>query len=526
MGESTNSVLDAARRWLERGYYPIPVPFRKKAPVIDGWPKLRLTSDQLPQYFNGRQINIGVLLGDPEGNADIDLDAQQARHAWRVLRPETGLVFGRASAPASHHFFRADPPLKTAKYVDPVDKKSLIELRCLASDGAVGLQTIVPPSVHESGEAIRFDIDGAAQNIDADALSRATAQTAAAALFGKHWPAQGSRNAAFLALAGGLARAAWSEKDAVTFHRALYQCLWPDSPDFLAAEREVANTFRRLRDGQEITAFRRLSELIDKRAVHTALRWLDITSEPEPSLATPRIALVDLNQLQPSLELLNAQPVFGGRIQFRSVRRRGPMIIATPAHGEEIIWFSIADLTSFSRSQGIIADATHVLIPTPPKAKIRGSWEPAAQLLLQLADGDKELAEPPLKDEFREMLRSVWERAGSPALDRAGLRSDELFVELLRQCTSHARDPHAEPPACCVWLAEGFSWVHLPSLLDWLSCPVAKSKHFDWSDARKALLLLGFTYIKDRHRTAVKADGKAIEGKASVWRGPEGLLSD
>src|SRR5262249_13941517 len=108
-----------------------------------------------------------------------------------------------------------------------------------------------------------------------------------------------------------------------------------------------------------------------------------------------------------------------------------------------------------------------------------------------------------------------------PAVDQADDRSDELFVDLLRQCTSHARDPHAEPPACCVWLAEGFSWVHLPSLLDWLSCPVAKNRHFDWSDARKALLLLGFTYIKDCHRTAGQK-----EGKASVWRGPENLLKD
>src|SRR5215470_7461349 len=73
-----------------------------------------------------------------------------------------------------------------------------------------------------------------------------------------------------------------------------------------------------------------------------------------------RRALVDLNQCQPSLELLNAQPIFGGRIQFSSVRRRGPMIIATPTQGQEIVWYSIADLTSFSRSQGILADATHV----------------------------------------------------------------------------------------------------------------------------------------------------------------------
>jgi hypothetical protein len=516
MEESTNSVLDAARRWLERGYYPIPVPFRNKAPVIDGWPQLRLTSEQLPQYFNGRQINIGVLLGEPDGNADIDLDTQQARHAWRVLGPKTGLVFGRASAPASHHFFRADPPLKTAKYVDPVDKESLIELRCLASDGAVGLQTIVPPSVHESGEAIRFDVDGAAQNIDADALSRATAQTAAAALFGKHWPAQGSRNAAFLALAGGLARAAWSEKDAVTFHRALYQCLWPDSPDFLAAEREVANTFRRLRDGREITAFRRLSELIDKRAVRAAMRWLDLDAESET-----RTFEFDPKAVPPDIAVLNALAVFSGQICFAAIKKRGPVIVATLTDGTEVVWRSSIELISFGRSQAIIADAARVFIASPPSSKTKKVWEPVAELILRIAGRDYEPSESSLAEEFRELLHMVWTRAGRPRADLP-----ENLVAALKLCTRQARNPQGEPPACCVWWvqedgAKPACWIHLPTLLAWLSAPVATGRRFEWSEAREALWLLGFQYAKNVHRSA-----KGVTARAAVWIGPASLLEE
>jgi hypothetical protein len=254
---------------------------------------------------------------------------------------------------------------------------------------------------------------------------------------------------------------------------------------------------------------------IGKAVAQTTENWT-----PKPSPSTPRAAIIDLTRFEPSLELLNAMTVFGGRIEFRSVRRRGPMIIAVPTQGQEVIWYSIADLISFSRSQAILADATDVLLGTPSHTAIRSSWEPAAQLILELANRDKEISEPPLKDEFREILRTVWERAGSPAIGAENTHADELFVDLLRQCTSHARDPHAEPPACCIWMAENFTWVHLPSLLDWLSCPVAKSRHFDWSDARKALLLLGFTYIKDCHRTACEK-----RGKASLWRGPQNLLA-
>jgi hypothetical protein len=236
-----------------------------------------------------------------------------------------------------------------------------------------------------------------------------------------------------------------------------------------------------------------------------------------PGGTASRAAYVDLNQCKPTLELLNAQVVFGGLIQFRAVRRRGPMIIATPIKGQEIIWYSTADLTSFTKSQAILADATGELIATPPRAQVRAWWEPAAQLLLKLSDQDKELAEPPLTDEFRQILRSTWERAGSNAL-----QTDEQFVDLLQEATAHTRDPHGEPPNCCVWMAEGYSWVHLPSLLDWLSCPVAKNRHVDWGEARKALLLLGFSYIKDCHRRC----GDEKQGKASVWRGPESLLKD
>jgi hypothetical protein len=124
--------------------------------------------------------------------------------------------------------------------------------------------------------------------------------------------------------------------------------------------------------------------------------------------------------------------------------------------------------------------------------------------------------------------------AGRPDIDRwvkesrkPAEEAEEVFVNLLSLCNAHVRDPHAEPPSCCVWRGEGFTWVHLPSLLDWLSCPVAKSRHMDWNDARKALLLLGFRYIKDHHRAAGKdAQGKERKAKASVWRGPKDLLQE
>jgi hypothetical protein len=38
-----NAALDGARQWAQRGYYPLPVPYREKGAKLKGWQNLRLT---------------------------------------------------------------------------------------------------------------------------------------------------------------------------------------------------------------------------------------------------------------------------------------------------------------------------------------------------------------------------------------------------------------------------------------------------------------------------------------------------
>lgn len=91
--------------------------------------------DVAPQYFNGKPQNIGLHLGDKYGSADVDCDCAEAITAARDLLPETGMIFGRQSKPFSHFFYRSDPPARTEQFHDPLDHKTLIELRGLSSDG-------------------------------------------------------------------------------------------------------------------------------------------------------------------------------------------------------------------------------------------------------------------------------------------------------------------------------------------------------------------------------------------------------
>jgi hypothetical protein len=270
--------LEAVLAWMQRGFSPAPVPYRSKKPLLEGWQRLEMTVEAAPQYFHAQAQNIGVLLGDRYGNTDVDCDCPEAITAARELLPETGVIFGRQSKSFSHYFYRSDPPVRTQQFHDPLDHVMLVELRGLSSDGSIGLQTIVPPSVHETGEAVRFEpgFDGVPANIDARVLVLAVRKVAVAALLSCHWPTKGSRHHAFLALAGVLARSECNLDDAKTFHRVIYRCLWPSDPHLDAADLEVQSTFEKHSAGSEITGIPALAEFIDKKVIDTALRWLGI----------------------------------------------------------------------------------------------------------------------------------------------------------------------------------------------------------------------------------------------------------
>jgi P4 family phage/plasmid primase-like protien len=272
--------LEGALDWIRRGYFVIPIPFREKGSKMKGWQNLRIKEDDLPHYFNGEHLNIGVLQGDEDGATDVDLDCREALSTWAAFAVKTELVFGHASKRASHHFYRSDPPVKTKKYVDPTDKSTIIELRGQTSDGMIGLQTVVPPSMHECGEEISFEPEGDREpaNVDAEVLQLAVAKTAAAALLARHWPAAGhGRHNCELALAGVLARAGWNIDDARVFATATYRAVSDHDRSALSrVAKSVEDTYQKHAKALAATGVPTLAEAIDKKVVSTALGWLGL----------------------------------------------------------------------------------------------------------------------------------------------------------------------------------------------------------------------------------------------------------
>lgn len=144
------------REYLSRGWAVIPLPARQKAPVVKGWQAQNFAASDFPEG-----CNVGVILGPRSGQlVDIDLDCPEALALADVYLPPTGAEFGRALKLRSHRLYVA-ASAQFESFADPLikGKSTLIELRARGRDGTSEHQTVIPPSVHPSGEAIEWHGD-------------------------------------------------------------------------------------------------------------------------------------------------------------------------------------------------------------------------------------------------------------------------------------------------------------------------------------------------------------------------------
>ena len=91
MAKSTN-ILDAARQWLERGYFVIPVPFRKKAPAFEGAiPQGEYGGGTVLIWDRGRWYPEGdPVRGLEKGHLDFTLEGKKLHGRWHFVRMRRG----------------------------------------------------------------------------------------------------------------------------------------------------------------------------------------------------------------------------------------------------------------------------------------------------------------------------------------------------------------------------------------------------------------------------------------------------
>ena len=141
-----------ARALHALGFDVIPLMPQSKRPSSEGWPDVRIKSDdELVKLFSPGG-NVGILLGivDANGHAliDIDLDDDRAVELADSILPPTLAVFGRESRPRSHRLYRVRGPINTRKF-EGADGM-IAEIR------STGCQTLAPGSIHPDGERVAW----------------------------------------------------------------------------------------------------------------------------------------------------------------------------------------------------------------------------------------------------------------------------------------------------------------------------------------------------------------------------------
>lgn len=170
-------VSRAALAYMAHGWAPTPVRPRSKAPLLHAWPKQRLGVADLHLFSAG--CNLGLVLGPPSGAlVDVDCDWPEAAALARDLLPATGLVHGRSGNPHSHFWYQS----AAASTVFGLEAASLGRKPVIVELRGAGRMTVVPPSIHPSGEPFAWERFGHPALVSAAQLCRAVGQLAAAAL--------------------------------------------------------------------------------------------------------------------------------------------------------------------------------------------------------------------------------------------------------------------------------------------------------------------------------------------------------
>ena len=266
--------LEVAFDYIGRGWSPIPVRFRGKKPLHDDWSKLRITRETAARYFNGAQLNVGVLMGEASGGlADVDLDCPEALALAARFLPPTGSVFGRKGKPGSHRLFASAVP-KTVQFQDPDGGGMLLELR------SSGGQTVFPPSIHESGERIDWTGFDEPMQVDEVRLASAASDLAVACLLVRAAPVE-SRHDYLLHIAGGLIRAHRAAADRI--HHAVARHILADRYNQAEGDRLFSETAARISSGDPACGWPRLVERIGEKRARSVAHWLGfVPSEERP----------------------------------------------------------------------------------------------------------------------------------------------------------------------------------------------------------------------------------------------------
>ena len=267
-GIDTDYTREAALGYIVKGWSVVPIAPGQKTPGVAGWPDLRIKAEDIDKHFPpGEPMNVGLILGQASGGlVDVDLDCEEAVALAPIFLPGTGMIHGRPGNPSSHWWYKLSGGTVGRAAFTGVGGGSIVEVR------GDGHQTVVPPSLHPSGDLLAWVREGEPATVSLATLKRAVERLAAAVVLARAWPGEGSRHSAALALEGALARDGWDADDIEGFVRAVAEAGGDDE----ASERgrTASRSVERIEQGDATTGWPALGRIIGKDAARQARKHL------------------------------------------------------------------------------------------------------------------------------------------------------------------------------------------------------------------------------------------------------------
>lgn len=162
-----DSELEWLRKYYERGFRLIFYDTKKKGPEGQTAIKWTERSDKFENYIIGQNVGVftGTEIAPGKYLVDIDFDYTDGLILAKRILPPTEFGFGRESRIVSHSFYTVPVPLPSKVY-ENIDGKPFVELRGTKQDGTIGQQTMIPPSIHPTGEQLVLRMNGEIEHYD------------------------------------------------------------------------------------------------------------------------------------------------------------------------------------------------------------------------------------------------------------------------------------------------------------------------------------------------------------------------
>jgi hypothetical protein len=275
--KSSPEVLKTVDLLKNLGLMPLPIKRNTKVTDEEGFSDPSYSSDY--NRWKNEDLGVGVVLSERYKLVDIDLDHPDIANLAVSHLPHGGWIFGRKGKKCSHHVFvisdstdttqkqRAIDP-KAKGYMDtekiPSCEENPKERSCIIEYRADGGQTVMPGTIHTSGELIEWK-DGKVPTklpaaVDSYELRRAVRKIAFTVMAAKHGWFDGCKHDLSMAYAGMFYLAKWTEDEAVHWMNCFLSYV-DEGDDRKKVIRAVRDTYKRAEGKQRIAGGPRLAEI-------------------------------------------------------------------------------------------------------------------------------------------------------------------------------------------------------------------------------------------------------------------------